>query len=267
MVPGSIGLAFSIGMMIVQPEVRDGACTTTSGLEIQPVYGPRLEAGTRPPSSGLPVGTRSRAARTRRCIGAGCGPCASTPASAPPRRPITGFTALLEAGQTGLSVAFDLPTQMGLDSDDPMAAGEVGKVGVAIDSLADMRTLFAGIPLGEVTTSMTINSTAAILLLLYQLVAEEQGVAADRIRGTVQNDILKEYIARGTYIYPAAPVDATRHGPLRVLRGGAAQLEHDLDQRLSHPRGRLDGGSGGGLHHRQRPGLRRGGAQRRARRR
>ncbi len=115
------------------------------------------------------------------------------------------FHALLEAGQTGLSVAFDLPTQMGLDSDDPMAAGEVGKVGVAIDSLADMRTLFAGIPLGDVTTSMTINSTAAILLLLYQLVAEEQGVAADRIRGTTQNDILKEYIARGTYIYPAAP--------------------------------------------------------------
>jgi methylmalonyl-CoA mutase N-terminal domain/subunit len=115
------------------------------------------------------------------------------------------FHALLEAGQTGLSVAFDLPTQMGLDSDDPMAEGEVGKVGVAIDSLEDMRTLFAGIPLGEVTTSMTINSTAAILLLLYQLIAEEQGVAANRIRGTVQNDILKEYIARGTYIYPAVP--------------------------------------------------------------
>ena len=115
------------------------------------------------------------------------------------------FHALLDAGQTGLSVAFDLPTQMGLDSDDPMAAGEVGKVGVAIDSLDDMRTLFAGIPLGDVTTSMTINATAAILLLLYQLVAEEQGVPAAEIRGTVQNDILKEYIARGTYIYPAAP--------------------------------------------------------------
>ena len=115
------------------------------------------------------------------------------------------FRSLLEAGQTGLSVAFDLPTQMGLDSDDPLAAGEVGKVGVAIDSIEDMRRLFAEIPLGEVTTSMTINSTAAILLLLYQLVAEEQGVPADRIRGTTQNDILKEYIARGTYIYPVAP--------------------------------------------------------------
>ncbi len=115
------------------------------------------------------------------------------------------FRALLAAGQTGLSVAFDLPTQMGLDSDDPSSLGEVGKVGVAIDSLADMRRLFDGIPLGEVSTSMTINSTAAILLLLYQLVAEEQGTPAAAVRGTVQNDILKEYAARGTYIYPPQP--------------------------------------------------------------
>jgi len=115
------------------------------------------------------------------------------------------FRALLAAGQNGLSVAFDLPTQMGLDSDDEMSLGEVGKVGVAIDSIRDMRALFAGIPLGEVSTSMTINSTAAILLLLYQLVADEQGVAREDVRGTVQNDILKEYIARGTYIYPAEP--------------------------------------------------------------
>jgi methylmalonyl-CoA mutase N-terminal domain/subunit len=115
------------------------------------------------------------------------------------------FRRLLDAGQTGLSVAFDLPTQMGLDSDDEMAAGEVGKVGVAIDSIEDMRVLFDRIPLGDVTTSMTINSTAAILLLLYELVAKEQGVPVDQVRGTVQNDILKEYIARGTYIYPTAP--------------------------------------------------------------
>lgn len=115
------------------------------------------------------------------------------------------FKELLEAGQTGLSVAFDLPTQMGLDSDAPLAAGEVGKVGVAIDTLDDMRRLFDGIPLGEVSTSMTINSTAAILLLLYQLVAEEQGIDGSRLRGTVQNDILKEYVARGTYIYPPRP--------------------------------------------------------------
>jgi methylmalonyl-CoA mutase N-terminal domain/subunit len=114
------------------------------------------------------------------------------------------FRDLLDAGQTGLSVAFDLPTQMGLDSDHPLAAGEVGKVGVAIDSIEDMRRLFEGIPLGEVSTSMTINATAPLLLLLYQLVAEEQGVSGERIRGTVQNDILKEYVARGTYIYPPA---------------------------------------------------------------
>ncbi len=112
------------------------------------------------------------------------------------------FLALLDAGQTGLSVAFDLPTQMGYDSDHEMAEGEVGKVGVAIDTIDDMRRLFESIPLGEVTTSMTINATAAILLLLYELVATEQGVDQDAVRGTVQNDILKEYIARGTYIYP-----------------------------------------------------------------
>jgi methylmalonyl-CoA mutase, N-terminal domain len=112
---------------------------------------------------------------------------------------------LIEAGTTGLSVAFDLPTQMGYDSDAPQARGEVGKVGVAIDSVEDMRQLFAGIRLDQVSTSMTINAPAALLLLLYQLVAEEQGVNAAAISGTIQNDILKEYIARGTYIYPPQP--------------------------------------------------------------
>jgi methylmalonyl-CoA mutase N-terminal domain/subunit len=111
---------------------------------------------------------------------------------------------LLRAGTSGLSVAFDLPTQMGRDSDHPMARGEVGRVGVAIDSLEDMRVLFDGIPLAEVSTSMTINATAATLLALYQAVGEEQGARASDLRGTIQNDILKEYIARGTYIYPPA---------------------------------------------------------------
>jgi methylmalonyl-CoA mutase N-terminal domain/subunit len=111
---------------------------------------------------------------------------------------------LRRAGQTGLSVAFDLPTQMGYDSDEPIAHGEVGKVGVAIDSVEDMRTLFNGIPLDEVSTSMTINAPAGVLLLLYQLVGEEQGVPGSKLTGTVQNDVLKEYIARGTYIYPPA---------------------------------------------------------------
>src|SRR5258708_37536060 len=112
---------------------------------------------------------------------------------------------LIEAGTTGLSVAFDLPTQMGYDSDAPAARGEVGKVGVAIDSVEDMRVLLDGIPLDSVSTSMTINAPAAVLLLLYQLVAEEQGTSPGQLTRTIQNDILKEYIARGTYIYPPQP--------------------------------------------------------------
>jgi methylmalonyl-CoA mutase N-terminal domain/subunit len=115
------------------------------------------------------------------------------------------FRYLLDHGQTGLSVAFDLPTQMGYDSDHPRAEGEVGKTGVAIDSVEDMARLLDGIPLDRVSTSMTINATAAILLLLYQLVAEERGIDASSLSGTVQNDLLKEYAARGTYIYPPKP--------------------------------------------------------------
>ncbi|MDQ2982366.1 MAG: methylmalonyl-CoA mutase family protein [Actinomycetota bacterium] len=115
------------------------------------------------------------------------------------------FRYLLERGQTGLSVAFDLPTQLGYDSDDPRAEGEVGRTGVAIDSIADLQLLFAEIPLGEVSTSMTINAPAALLLLLYELVAEEQGVPPEKLRGTAQNDILKEYCARGNYIFPPRP--------------------------------------------------------------
>ena len=112
------------------------------------------------------------------------------------------FRQLLEAGQTGLSVAFDLPTQMGLDSDAPRAEGEVGRAGVAIDSVDDFAVVFDGIPIDAVSTSMTINATAAILLAMYVVVAEEQGTPRDKVRGTVQNDVLKEYVARGTYIYP-----------------------------------------------------------------
>src|SRR6476619_7253466 len=112
---------------------------------------------------------------------------------------------LLKSGSTGLSMAFDLPTQLGLDSDDPRCLGEVGRTGVAIDTIDDMRAAFDGIPLDEVSTSMTINAPASVLLLLYQLVAEEQGVTGEQLRGTVQNDILKEYIARGNFIYPPEP--------------------------------------------------------------
>ncbi|MDX1612551.1 MAG: methylmalonyl-CoA mutase family protein, partial [Candidatus Thermoplasmatota archaeon] len=115
------------------------------------------------------------------------------------------FRYLLDHGTTGLSCAFDLPTQIGYDSDDAMAMGEVGKVGVAIDSIRDMETLFDGIPLDKVTTSMTINAPASVLLALYIVAGERQGVSPDQLGGTVQNDILKEYIARGTYIFPPGP--------------------------------------------------------------
>ena len=117
----------------------------------------------------------------------------------------TRFKLLLGAGQTGLSVAFDLPTQMGIDSDSPRALGEVGRVGVAIDSVEDMHVLLADLPLDEVSTSMTINATASTLLAMYIVVAEERGIAREKLSGTIQNDVLKEYVARGTYIYPPAP--------------------------------------------------------------
>ena len=128
------------------------------------------------------------------------------------------FRYLLDQGQTGLSVAFDLPTQMGYDSDAREAEGEVGRVGVPISSLVDMGVLLDGLPLGEVSTSMTINATAPILLALYVAAAEAQGVPRERISGTTQNDILKEYIARGHLHLPAAAVDAPRDRRLRVLR-------------------------------------------------
>jgi len=178
---------------------------TESGLPFQPVYGPadlegwdpaeRLgEPGAYPYTRGVyPSMYTGRPWTMRQYAGFG------TAAESNER-----YKQLIAAGTMGLSVAFDLPTQMGYDSDHPLAHGEVGKVGVAIDSIDDMRILFGGIPLDEVSTSMTINAPAAVLLLLYQLVAEEQGVPATELTGTIQNDVLKEYIARGTYIYPPA---------------------------------------------------------------
>jgi methylmalonyl-CoA mutase, N-terminal domain len=179
---------------------------TDSGIEIRPVYtasdldgwdpGERLGTpGNFPFTRGIyPTMYRGRPWTIRQYSGFGT-------AEATNER----WRMLLAAGGTGLSCAFDLPTQMGYDSDHPRAAGEVGKVGVAIDSVDDMRILLSGLPLDQVTTSMTINATAAILLLLYELVAEEQGVPSRSLGGTIQNDILKEYVARGTYIYPPRP--------------------------------------------------------------
>ena len=166
---------------------------------------PTPPASTRSATSAGRASRRSPAASRRRCTAAASGRCASTPASRPPQETNRRFRYLLEQGQTGLSVAFDLPTQMGYDSDAPEAEGEVGRVGVPISSLADMETLVDGIPLGEVSTSMTINATAATLVALYVAAAERQGVERSKVSGTVQNDILKEYIARGTWIYPPGP--------------------------------------------------------------
>ena len=179
--------------------------TTPSGIDIKAVYhasdmegdggGELGEPGEFPFTRGVqPLMYRSRLWTMRQY--AGFGTAAETNAR---------FRLLLDAGQTGLSVAFDLPTQMGFDSDSPRAEGEVGRVGVAIDTVDDMHILLEGIPLDRVSTSMTINATAATLLAMYIVVAEERGLARSRLSGTIQNDILKEYIARGTYIYPPAP--------------------------------------------------------------
>jgi methylmalonyl-CoA mutase N-terminal domain/subunit len=176
--------------------------TTDSGIEVRPVY----TAGDAPPGELEPPGTfpftrgpyptmyRGRPWTIRQYAG-----------FASAEESNARFRYLLERGQTGLSIAFDLPTQLGYDSDDPVAAGEVGRTGVAVDSLADMEVLLEGIPLDEVSTSMTINAPAALLLLLYELVAEQQGLSGAQLRGTVQNDILKEYVARGNYIFPPRP--------------------------------------------------------------
>src|SRR5712675_565975 len=174
---------------------------TESGIEVKPLYTP-ADAPPAPEPPGTPPFTRGvhpsmyRGRLWTMRQYAGFGTAEETNAR---------FRYLLASGQTGLSVAFDLPTQLGLDSDDPRAEGEVGRTGVAIDSLADMEVLLARIPLGEVSTSMTINAPASLLLLMYELVAEKHGVRSEALQGTVQNDILKEYVARGNYIFPPRP--------------------------------------------------------------
>lgn len=197
--------------------------TTGSGIPVAPLYTPLSLGGHDPVADegfpGEPPYTRGIQPTMYRCRTwsirqyAGYGSAADANAR---------FRFLLDNGQTGLSVAFDLPTQMGLDSDDPRAAGEVGQVGVAIDSVDDVVELFAGIPLHSVSTSMTINAPAPVLVAMYLVAAERQGVPADAVMGTAQNDVLKEYVARGTYIYPPRPsvrlaadliAHCTRHAP------------------------------------------------------
>jgi methylmalonyl-CoA mutase N-terminal domain/subunit len=175
---------------------------TSSGIAVKPVYGPTDSQGMEIGEPGKPPFTRGIHATMYRGKPwtmrqyAGFGAATETNKR---------YRYLLDHGQTGLSMAFDLPTQIGYDSDDPMALGEVGRVGVAISSLADMELVFAGIPLDKVSTSMTINATASILLAFYLAIAEKQRVPWSKVSGTVQNDILKEYIARGTYIFPPKP--------------------------------------------------------------
>src|SRR5512136_1305045 len=193
------------GKAVAKGPERKPAFGTTSGIELQPVYAASdlrhgLESrlglpGEYPFTRGVqPTMYRGRFWTMRQYAGFGT-------AEESNKR----YRYLLQSGQTGLSVAFDLPTQMGRDSDHPRARGEVGKVGVAIDSVQDMGTLLDGIPLGEVSTSMTINATGGVLLALYQAIGERQGVAPAELQGTIQNDIMKEYAARGTYIYPPRP--------------------------------------------------------------
>ena len=196
----------ALGKALARAPERKGECATTAGIPLQRIYTPLDVAGQQyerdlgfpgeyPFLRGVqPTMYRGRLWTMRQYAGFGT-------AEETNRR----FQYLLQQGQTGLSVAFDLPTQMGYDSDHPVVTGEVGKVGVAIDSLADMEVLFQGLPLDRVSTSMTINATAAVLLCMYIAVAEEQGVAPKDLAGTIQNDILKEYVARGTYIFPPAP--------------------------------------------------------------
>src|SRR5450755_1880499 len=184
---------------------RDDSRTTPAGVPLEPFYRPEdapvdyardlNDPGSYPFTRGVQASMYRGRLWTMRQY-AGFGTASETNAR---------FRTLLAAGQTGLSVAFDLPTQMGFDSDSPRALGEVGRVGVAIDTVDDMHALLAEIPLDKVSTSMTINATAATLLAMYIVVAEERGIARAKLSGTVQNDILKEYIARGTYIYPPGP--------------------------------------------------------------
>ena len=239
-----------------------------SGIGLAPVYGPGgLARGPGADAAGL---ARRAAlhpgARTPRCTARSSGPCGCSPGSAPPRTPTSASASCCGPGSGGLSVAFDLPTLMGRDSDDPLTEGEVGRCGVAVDTLADAEDLFADIDLGAVTTSMTINSPAPILMAMYVGAAEKAGVARRRLGGTLQNDILKEYQAQKEYIFPPRPSMRLVVDVVRFCAAEMPQVPSRVGVGLPHPRGRLHGRAGARLHPRQRVRLRRGGPGRRARR-
>ena len=243
---------------------RDLVRETLEGIPLKTVYGPDDAAEIDSGWPGLPPYTR--------------GPYATMYAGRPwTIRQYAGFSTAedsnafyrrnLAAGQKGLSVAFDLATHRGYDSDNPRVAGDVGMAGVAIDSVEDMKLLFDGIPLGEMSVSMTMNGAVLPVMAFYIVAGEEQGVPLDQLSGTIQNDILKEFAVRNTYIYPPEPSMRIVVGRDRLLRRQHAAVQLDLDQRLSHARGRGDGGAGARLHARRRHGICPRGDRRRARRR
>ena len=223
--------------------------TTISGRAVEPVYGPAHLAGIDPGreipwpgefpyTRGIhPTGYRGKLWTMRQFAGFGT-----------PEETNVRYKELLRNGGTGLSVAFDLPTLMGRDPDHQLSLGEVGKCGVSIVSLADMETLFEGISLRDITTSMTINSPASMLFAMYLVVAEKQGADWKRISGTIQNDILKEFIAQKEYIYPPRPSMRLITDVFAFCSPRGAEVEHDLGQRVPHPRGGRDGAAGAGLH-------------------
>ena len=255
--------------------LRDAEFETMSGVPLEPVYSPRgspwkdgargqgaavdrgSEAGARPPEGadagaplpGLYPYTRGPHASMYRSklwtmrLFAGFGTAEDTNVR---------FRELLRSGSDGLSVAFDLPTLMGRDSDDLLAEGEVGRCGVAVDTLADVRDLFRGIDLGDVTTSMTINSPAAILLAMYVAAAQEAGVPSHRLGGTIQNDILKEYQAQKEYVFPPRPSMRIVTDMIRYCSADMPAIPCRLSLRLPHPRGRLDSCPGARVHDRER---------------
>ena len=177
------------------------------------------------------------------------------PASRPPRNRNAFYRRNLAAGQKGLSVAFDLATHRGYDSDNPRVAGDVGKAGVAIDSVEDMKLLFDGIPLGEMSVSMTMNGAVLPVMAFYIVAGEEQGVARDELTGTIQNDILKEFAVRNTYIYPPEPSMRIVSDIIAYCAAEMPKFNSISISRLSHARGRGDGGAGARLHARRRHGI------------
>ena len=242
------------------PELRP-RFSTISDVEIERLYGPWSLEGHDPsrPTSAFPASRPSPAASTRPATGRGCGRCGCSPGSAPPRTRTPGSASCSTAGQTGLSIAYDMPTLYGYDTDDPEAEGEFGTCGVAVSSLADMEVLLDGLPLDRVSTSMTINSPAAPIWAMYIAAAEKRGVPAGGPRGHAP-----ERHPQGVRRPEGVPLPARavappgdRHDRVRDPRD--APLEHGLDQRLPHPRGGLDGRPGAGVHDRRRDGLRRGG--------